>query len=486
MADLFRFWWSLWYWNARKTLFALRGRRGPAPCQHPSDSGRAGQTGCEACLSFDRRERFRRVCPLLRETPQGWRCAVDRSAVRPFWGRAIGWTFGAAAVLYLAAAGVGFAVLRGVGYEALQFRDFFSLAARERLRLAQARYYERRAESALAEGDLRESILALSIAFRKDSTNWPAGLALAQLLQRTRQYYLADQVFARLIADFPAEAESVATLWAEALLRRGDFADLALLAAGRLEAGTPRPGVWLRTLLRAVRRVEDPTEFAALAERVAPRLPAVQRDWLVVEKRIRAGDRAGARAALESGRVLEAFAGYYRTDALLRLGEPAAAGAVLREAAAFVGPVQAAVLAYRVAQAGPVAALADVDFENLIAPPLDADRLAAAAAELVRRPAPLRLRRLSAVAAAGPAGDGLPAVAAIAVAAHVNGELEWAIEWERRAGERSPELAEALRAFGRFARGEPEQGTLRWYLDALPLPTETIWALHEWSAARGN
>lgn len=49
IGDALRMFWALAYWNTRKALFRRGSRAGSAPCQHPSDSGRAGETACEAC-----------------------------------------------------------------------------------------------------------------------------------------------------------------------------------------------------------------------------------------------------------------------------------------------------------------------------------------------------------------------------------------------------------------------------------------------------
>ena len=50
LADFFRLLGGLFYWNARKTVFHWRGGR--CPCQNPSDSGRALETTCDACLHW--------------------------------------------------------------------------------------------------------------------------------------------------------------------------------------------------------------------------------------------------------------------------------------------------------------------------------------------------------------------------------------------------------------------------------------------------
>ena len=69
IADFFRLAWGLLYWNYRKSWFRLRRGRARCPCQSPSDSGRALETVCEASLSWHKHANFRRVCPLLVDTP---------------------------------------------------------------------------------------------------------------------------------------------------------------------------------------------------------------------------------------------------------------------------------------------------------------------------------------------------------------------------------------------------------------------------------
>jgi len=50
VADFGRFWWALASLNLRKTLSRARGGR--PPCQNPSDSGRAWETGCDGTGAF--------------------------------------------------------------------------------------------------------------------------------------------------------------------------------------------------------------------------------------------------------------------------------------------------------------------------------------------------------------------------------------------------------------------------------------------------
>src|SRR5580658_6015424 len=103
-ADLGRFAGTVIPLNLRKSLFRLRRGRGICPCQTPSDSGKAGETACEPVASWHEPRRFQRICPLLRQRPDGaWKCSVNAAEVRPFWGRAAAWVGGSTAAAYLVA-----------------------------------------------------------------------------------------------------------------------------------------------------------------------------------------------------------------------------------------------------------------------------------------------------------------------------------------------------------------------------------------------
>ena len=113
ISDFFRFWWALFYWNTRKAWFRLHGaHRDSCPCQNFSDSGHALDSRCEAVVQWRNPGRFKRVCPLLTETKDGWRCGVDAERVRPFWGRAAAYVGAALLTLYLLGSVAVFVVLR--------------------------------------------------------------------------------------------------------------------------------------------------------------------------------------------------------------------------------------------------------------------------------------------------------------------------------------------------------------------------------------
>jgi len=96
----------------------MRGaHRDDCPCQTYSDSGHALDSRCDAIVDWTQPARFRRVCPLLTQTPQGWRCSVNAESVRPYWGRALLHASVAGLFLYLAGTLALYTVLRTARYD---------------------------------------------------------------------------------------------------------------------------------------------------------------------------------------------------------------------------------------------------------------------------------------------------------------------------------------------------------------------------------
>src|ERR1051326_3326074 len=184
MSDVFRFWWGLLYWNARKFSFVLRRRRRRCPCQSPSDSGRAGETVGEAAASWNRPERFRRVCPDLQLGPNGWRCAVDTAAVRPYWGRAVAWVGGTALCLYVVGALSVFGVLRATGCEGLTPLDSLWPGRWSRITIARSQHYLAQAKQALRSGNTRGVLVNLVNASELAPADYGIQVDLAQIYEQ--------------------------------------------------------------------------------------------------------------------------------------------------------------------------------------------------------------------------------------------------------------------------------------------------------------
>ena len=317
-GDLGRLYWGLLYWNARKTLFRIAGARGQAPCQHPSDSGAAGVTGCEACAAWSSRARFKRLCPLIASGPDGRRvCGVAAADVRPFWGRAAAVLGISAAALACAAVAAAFAGFRAVGYR-VPLRAVAWPPAWHEVRQARADYYYRLAVHAFGSGDIRGSYLALNQAYALDPRNFAADRLLAQLSQIGNPDF-SDSVYSRLVAEDLEHREDDGQLWVRALIERGDFPGVALLSARMLEGGARHGSAWAQALLFAERMTGDPT--------AVDRLIATNRSFpegvssaLALAVSLRGADTASQAALvrLHMGTATSAFDVYY---SLVRLNE---------------------------------------------------------------------------------------------------------------------------------------------------------------------
>lgn len=172
LTDAFRMVWALFYWNLRKSLFRWSGRKGDAPCQNRSDSGRAMQTGCEACASWNSRARFQRVCPLLTRRDDGvWVCRVDAAEVRPFWGRAFAWSGGSVFGVVFLSAILVYSSMRSIGYE-VTWRQILWPPAWSELRGVRANLFIQQARERYAAGEVREAIQALTVAYQLNPSHY--------------------------------------------------------------------------------------------------------------------------------------------------------------------------------------------------------------------------------------------------------------------------------------------------------------------------
>ncbi len=339
LGDLVRLGWGQWYWNLRKSGFRLRGAAGAAPCQHPSDSGRAGETGCEACRGWHDIRRFRRLCPLIAAGPEGRRvCSVDARDVRPFWGRALLLQLGAAAVLWLAVVAGAFVALRAIGYR-VPLSAVAWPPAWHRLNQARADYFYRMAVGAFSSGDVRQGFLALNQVYALDPGNTEAATLLAQFTQIANPDY-SDSIYTRLLLERRGNTEEIAQAWYRALLSRGDFQSAGRLAARRLREGAPHAPAWVQGVLFAERMTGDPAEIDRLLAGPAA-LPAPARSVLTVARENRSGGPEARlhRVALALGGASDPFELYICLGWLIDLGRASDALAFLEGPGA--GPLEA-------------------------------------------------------------------------------------------------------------------------------------------------
>ena len=324
LADLFRLSWGLLYWNTRKAWFQRSRGRARCPCQSPSDSGRAFDTSCEACISWDRPSRFKRVCPLLVETPSGLRCSANTADVRPFWGQALRYYGGSLLALYLAGAIGVFAILRIVGYP-ISIVHVTWPGLWYRVPQARGWFFAQKSQRAFEAGRAAEGLLYLKNAFEFDPGSYQLGLMLAKNYQ-AGQPRTSDLVFERLLREHPAMRDATAQEWFRALLARGDFQKISGLAYAEILVDEAHAHVWLRALLFATRELGDDSLLRALLANSAP-AAAPWKQVVDTELTFRAGRKANALAALRQPwpENSHPFTLFYRINALAALGDTYAA-----------------------------------------------------------------------------------------------------------------------------------------------------------------
>ncbi|MEO6876531.1 MAG: hypothetical protein ABI222_17080, partial [Opitutaceae bacterium] len=324
LADFFRLAGGLFYWNARKSWFQLRRGRARCPCQSPSDSGRAFETHCEACVHWASAERFRRVCPLLIKTPDGWRCSVNTADVRPFWSRLFRYYGGALAVIYLTGALSVFIFLRAVGYPVSVVQVVWP-PAWHRVGEARGWFFMERARQAFAANHTAEAILYLSNAYEFDPANYAAGLTLAKTLQ-AGQPDSSNRIYARLLHEHPGRRADTAQEWFRALLARGDFEMIQVLARDEVLAASPHASVWMRALVFATRQNHRDAALRELRASAAPSAEVWQ-PLIDTELLFLAGRTAEARAQLDHAdwRRVPPYGVYYQVSQLIQLGDVFAA-----------------------------------------------------------------------------------------------------------------------------------------------------------------
>lgn len=483
LGDFFRFWWALFYWNTRKTWFRMQGaHRDDCPCQSPSDSGHALDSRCEAAGHWRDPARFRRVCPLLTQTPQGWRCGVSAESARPFWGRAALYAFAAGLVIYLTATLAVFAFLRAAHYDA----RYLAVAWPPRwpeLRDSQEKLYAVRAQRALQAGRYSEAILALNMVNRINPRNYPAGLALAGLSQSASQSAYADHVYERLMRDVPEQRRQTAQIWFRTLLARAAYTQIQELAAVMLNEDPADRTAWLHALLFACRQTGDHERLGAVLT-ANPQLPEWCTELIGIEQQLlqHQFEPALPRLTLPHRQPASAYVPYYQIDRLLRYGRPDQANTLLHASQDQLPPDEAAFLRLRIYRAKGWIALFDTEVEALLRYEMAPRIVAQFCAYLVGNPDPaLSARYCERFAAAQlPLNAGtLHLYHATYLAATLAGNTGQAGQIAARIREISSSDSPALRGLGELLKGPAADPRMGRILPLVPLPTEVIYALLE-------
>jgi tetratricopeptide (TPR) repeat protein len=483
LGDFFRFWWALFYWNARKTWFRVRGaHRDDCPCQTYSDSGHALDSRCEAVIGWQRPARFRRVCPLLTETPQGWRCGVDAESVRPFWGRALLQVVGGVIALYLAGTLAVYGLLRAAHYETSYLAVVWPPRWGE-LRASQEKLYAIRAQQALQAGKYQEAILSLEMVVQLNPRNYAAGLALAGLSQVAAQPLVADHIYERLMRDVPDQRRQTAQIWFRNLLARAAYPGIQDLATKMLNEDPEDRTAWLNALLFACRQTGDPDYLGTVLAQ-NPRLPGWCTELIGIEQHLlqKHPDRALPWLTRMQRQPAAGYIPYYQVDRLLRCGEADQAGDLLRAYGNQFQPDETVFLRLRLYHAKGWTQLIGPEFVDLLRYEMAPRIVAQSCAYLISHPDPVLFARyIERFNEANlPVDTGtLPLYQATYLAAILSGDTNRAQQIATLIDQFTGSDARVLRGLGDLLRGRAPDPRLPRILPLVPLPTEVVYAILE-------
>lgn len=481
LGDFFRFWWALFYWNTRKTWFRLRGaHRDDCPCQNYSDSGHALDSRCDAVVHWQKPARFRRVCPLLAATPNGWRCSADAERVRPFWGRAGAYLAGALLGCYLLGTIGVYTALRLARYETSYLAVVWPGRWGE-LRNSQEKLYAARAQKALQAGNYQEAILSLEMVTKLNPRNYAAGLALAGLSQVAAQPHVADHIYERLMHDVPEQRIQTAQIWFRLLLARGAYGKVKPLAAAMMNEDPGDRAAWLHALLFSARRTDD---GAYLGDVLAaqPHLPGWCVEIIGTEQQL-----LQKHPALALPRLLRVhrqpaspYLPYYQIDRLLRHGYVDQANAVLDNYRGALRPDEATFLRLRVYQAKGWTSLVDPELDSLLRYEMSPRIIGQFCSYLIKYPNPAFFAHYHDrfVAAALPVNaDTISLYQASYLAAILSGNTARAEKIAGRITQYTASNARVLRGLGELLKGPADHDRLIRILPLVPLPTEVLYAV---------
>lgn len=262
--DWLRLWPELLRLNLEKARHARRLRArlggsgnalpGPSPCQSGSDSGRAHQTRCEACLRFDRTRRYHVVCPALRIREKGAFCSLDSREIRPAWGRAfVVFSIPPLALAIVLILGAWSFLRFGSGLKTLPLADVACPPRWANIDEHRRSHFRDLALGALRSGDFNAATVALFSAAGSGQGTPGENIALARLATIGKFFSLSDDLHARNAAAHPERAAELALSWHDDLLLSDRPQQLARLALGQLVVRDAPREFWLRAFFESIR-----------------------------------------------------------------------------------------------------------------------------------------------------------------------------------------------------------------------------------------
>lgn len=280
-------------------------------------------------MHWERPERFRRVCPLLQRNHQGtWVCSASSEEVRPFWGRTFAYV-GSFLVLSISlAAGLAYGGMRVIGYE-VSIRQIIWPPAWDELHVVRAELFITQAQQHYADGEVREAIQSLTIAYNLNPENYQVGMMLARFFQAGNPAQ-ADKLYRALLREQPERRNETARVWFQSLLARGQMEEIAQLAQRQLSIDPSQISAWTHAVLFSTQYFPDDTLLESI--RFTSTVPQPVRDLVGLTIQMRRLSNEDAARLLLKTPMLKGFAyeKAYRVEKLIELGYPREALALLQ------------------------------------------------------------------------------------------------------------------------------------------------------------
>ncbi len=287
------------------------------------------ETGCDVITHWDRPDRLRRVCPLLARNDQGtWVCSVSADKVRPFWGRTFAYV-GSFVVLSIAlAAGLTYGGMRAIGYE-VSLRQIVWPPAWDELREVQAELFIAQARQHYTDGEVREAIQSLTVAYNLNPENYQVGMMLARFFQAGNPAQ-ADKLYRALVREQPDRRSETARVWFQSLLSRGRMDEIAQLAQRQLSVEPSQASAWTHAVLFSTQYFPNDSILESIRSTSTVPQPVRELVSLTIQTR-RLSNEDAARLLLKTP-MLKGFAyeKAHRVEQLIQLGYPREALALLQ------------------------------------------------------------------------------------------------------------------------------------------------------------
>lgn len=435
LADIGHFVTGLFYWNIRKTIYAVKGRRGRSPCQNPSDEQTPGRMRCDAVLQWHAPGRFRKLCPRLIETPDGWRCAASSAQVRPFWGRAAGWCGGMVIACYLIGVTAVWVGIRVAGRAPVNWTEVAWPGWWGEIPKVQAAHLLDQAMQAFRQGRLQQAQLALTTARVRDPGNYEVALLLAQISMFERSFLFADEQFMQLWQEHPEQQLRTAITCHDTLLALDRMGKLAEFTATMAVTDRPRAVVWVRSLLLAIRSMPAlaATSFREQNAEVIARLAPHAQMLLQAEIDLRAGRESAALTALRRpfGGPFNPFYTEYQVERLAELGATSEARIMLDAVGPLLGDFDHALTQVAVGLVTNDRIMTLGAFRTLLRQPLNNQRIERLTGLLIKFPDAELYDQLQARLRADPAFVPMVDAAGMWVTGIICGRPEAAGYWQR-------------------------------------------------------